>query len=74
LRLILPIEGKNNSSIKAIFLHTSDGGQSWQSVSVGEKEPFFERIYFVDTQLNYFFIKEAKFGKKLRIGGIMFVR
>ena len=34
----------------AIVLHTKDGGQSWEPVKAGEKEPFFERIFFADLQ------------------------
>ena len=35
---------------RGIVLHTTNEGQSWQPVSVGKDEPFFDRIYFTDVE------------------------
>ena len=37
-------------SFRGIVLHTTNEGQSWQPVSVGKDEPFFDRIYFTDVE------------------------
>lgn len=33
-----------------IVLHTTDGGLTWTSIQVGEKNPFYSRVYFADAQ------------------------
>lgn len=35
--------------MRGVILHTNDGGKSWQEIRIGEKELFFDRIYFVDS-------------------------
>jgi len=35
---------------RGIVLHTTNEGQSWQPVSVGKDELFFDRIYFTDVE------------------------
>jgi photosystem II stability/assembly factor-like uncharacterized protein len=43
---------------KSAVLHTRDGGQNWQDVSVGETEPFFDRIHFVDARCGWLFSRD----------------
>ena len=42
-------------------MRTSDGGESWQSISIGENEPFFDRIYFTDTVRGWLFARDTAY-------------
>jgi photosystem II stability/assembly factor-like uncharacterized protein len=38
---------------RGIVLHTADAGAHWQALQVGEGEPFFSRIHFVDANAGW---------------------
>jgi photosystem II stability/assembly factor-like uncharacterized protein len=40
------------------IFRTSNGGRTWQAVNIGENEPFFDRIYFVDSQYGWLFSRD----------------
>jgi len=45
----------NGNSEKAMLMHTTDGGQSWQTTLIKDDEPFFDRISFVDSKHGWLF-------------------
>jgi photosystem II stability/assembly factor-like uncharacterized protein len=45
-------------SMSGIVLHTFDGGKTWQKITVGENELFFDRMYFVDSQYGWLFARD----------------
>ena len=42
---------------RGVVLHTSDGGQTWKEIDVGENEAFFDLIRFVDDQHGWLFAR-----------------
>lgn len=47
-----------NKKIQGIVLHTLDGGKSWQSVQITGYEPFFDGIYFFNSQHGWLFARD----------------
>jgi photosystem II stability/assembly factor-like uncharacterized protein len=43
---------------QGLLLHTMDGGKSWSEVFVKDKELFFHRIYFANTQYGWLFSRD----------------
>ncbi len=41
-----------------VVLRTSDGGEHWQAVQIGNAEVFFERIYFSDEQRGWLIARD----------------
>lgn len=45
-------------SERGIVLHTTDGGSRWQTLEVGENEPFFSRVHFIDEREGWLFSRD----------------
>ncbi len=46
------------SSKRGVVLHTVNGGLHWQAVQVGEHEPFFSRVRFMDESRGWLFSRD----------------
>lgn len=45
---------------EAVLLHTTDGGDAWQQVNVGEKQTSFEQVFFKDLQNGWLVARETR--------------
>ena len=49
---------------RGVLLHTTDGGQSWQSALTKDDDFFFERVWFVDRQHAWLFGRDNVYRTK----------
>jgi photosystem II stability/assembly factor-like uncharacterized protein len=50
--------GNESDTGKAVLIHTTDGGKTWESTFMTGDEPFFDRIRFLDQREGWLFARD----------------